>query len=170
MCPALVFSCWCALQKTQCYRDGDSTRENVGMVLGERHIVIGDDHMTVQSENETVLSSKQVLLCTPWRGASWDTEGEPATALLLLSRLLALKVRVSSFSHKGDRKGHLGHARWLSGEDSSELSNLSSASQMHWVVRRHSLLVYPLAVPRQLHRKVEFRARSSAFSRCCFPF
>lgn len=88
------------------------------MVLGERHIVIGDDHMTVQSENETVLSSKQVLLCTPWRGASWDTEGEPATALLLLSRLLALKVRVSSFSHKGDRKGHLGHARWLSGEDS----------------------------------------------------
>lgn len=36
-------------------------------------------------------------------------------ALLILSWLLALRVKVSLFTHKSDRKEHFGKARWVSG-------------------------------------------------------
>ena len=64
-----------------------------------------------------------------------------------VSTLLALKVKVSSFTHKHDGKGYLGKVRWLSGEDSSLLSNFHQLPRCIWVIREHAFLPHPLAVP-----------------------
>lgn len=64
-----------------------------------------------------------------------------------VSTLLALQVKVFSFTHKRDKKGYLGKVRWVSGEDSSLSSSFHQLSSCVWVVREHSFLPHPWAVP-----------------------
>lgn len=66
---------------------------------------------------------------------------------LFVSTLLALQVKVFSFTHKHDRKGYLGKVRWVNGEDSSLSSSFYQLSRCVWVIHEHSFLPHPWAVP-----------------------
>lgn len=138
MCPPRVFSYSFILQKTQCCRVGESIRASGGWFQEKGALWL---EMTTwlasqkrkQSDPQSRLSCTRLEKRDLFGTSGSNNKGETMEICHRLAYFvltLALKVKDSSFTHMSDRKGHVGKVRWVSGEDSSLLSGLSSVSQM----------------------------------------